>query len=146
MVCESLYEVHRYSVKPCNYWTLAKNKGPELLTPVLEILAEDMGLEPTGLLHLTPFPGELLSHSVNPPYRYLFSIFTFAEQMIIYHKNRHFSRGNYVFALCFFCSKALPSPSGHNANPYISFLTYKLRICTFHSCPVFKAAFFLDSG
>lgn len=61
-----------------------------------------MGLEPTGLLHLTPFPGELLSHSVNPPYRYLFSIFTFAEQMIIYHKNRHFSRGNYVFALCFF--------------------------------------------
>ena len=30
-------------------------------------LAEDMGLEPTGLLHLTRFPGELLSHSVNPP-------------------------------------------------------------------------------
>lgn len=30
-------------------------------------MAEDMGLEPTGLLHLTPFPGELLSHSVNPP-------------------------------------------------------------------------------
>ena len=33
----------------------------------LLILAEDMGLEPTGLLHLTRFPGELLSHSVNPP-------------------------------------------------------------------------------
>lgn len=30
-------------------------------------MAEDMGLEPTGLLHLTRFPGELLSHSVNPP-------------------------------------------------------------------------------
>ena len=28
-----------------------------------------MGLEPTGLLHLTRFPGELLSHSVNPPRR-----------------------------------------------------------------------------
>lgn len=31
-------------------------------------LAEDTGLEPAGLLHLTRFPGELLSHSVNPPY------------------------------------------------------------------------------
>lgn len=30
-------------------------------------LAEDMGLEPTRLLHPTRFPGELLSHSVNPP-------------------------------------------------------------------------------
>lgn len=30
-------------------------------------MAENMGLEPTGLLHLTPFPGELLSHSVNSP-------------------------------------------------------------------------------
>ena len=30
-------------------------------------MAESMGLEPTGLLHLTRFPGELLSHSVNPP-------------------------------------------------------------------------------
>lgn len=30
-------------------------------------LAEDMGLEPTGLLHLTRIPSELLSHSVNPP-------------------------------------------------------------------------------
>ena len=32
-------------------------------------LAEDMGLEPTRLLHPTRFPGELLSHSVNPPSR-----------------------------------------------------------------------------
>ena len=32
-------------------------------------LAEDTGLEPAGLLHLTRFPGELLSHSVNPPSR-----------------------------------------------------------------------------
>ena len=31
------------------------------------LLAEDTGLEPAGLLHLTRFPGELLSHSVNPP-------------------------------------------------------------------------------
>ena len=34
---------------------------------VFLFMAEDMGLEPTGLLHLTRFPGELLSHSVNPP-------------------------------------------------------------------------------
>ena len=34
---------------------------------MVDDLAEDMGLEPTGLLHLTRFPGELLSHSVNPP-------------------------------------------------------------------------------
>lgn len=33
----------------------------------LLFLAEDMGLEPTGLLHLTRIPSELLSHSVNPP-------------------------------------------------------------------------------
>lgn len=33
-----------------------------------------MGLEPTGLLHLTPFPGELLSHSVNPPDNYFTDI------------------------------------------------------------------------
>ena len=32
------------------------------------IMAEDTGLEPARLLHLTRFPGELLSHSVNPPY------------------------------------------------------------------------------
>ena len=32
-----------------------------------KILAEDMGLEPTGLLRLTWFPIRLLSHSVNPP-------------------------------------------------------------------------------
>ena len=33
----------------------------------LFVMAEDTGLEPAGLLHLTSFPGELLSHSVNPP-------------------------------------------------------------------------------
>ena len=33
----------------------------------LLLMAEDTGLEPAGLLHLTRFPGELLSHSVNPP-------------------------------------------------------------------------------
>ena len=32
-------------------------------------MAEGTGLEPAGLLHLTRFPGELLSHSVNPPSR-----------------------------------------------------------------------------
>ena len=38
-------------------------------------LAEDMGLEPTRLLHPTRFPGELLSHSVNPPHRfYIFAM------------------------------------------------------------------------
>ena len=31
-------------------------------------MAEGTGLEPTRLLHPTRFPGELLSHSVNPPY------------------------------------------------------------------------------
>ena len=31
------------------------------------VMAEGTGLEPAGLLHLTRFPGELLSHSVNPP-------------------------------------------------------------------------------
>ena len=30
-------------------------------------MAESMGLEPTGLLRLTRFPGGLLSHSVNSP-------------------------------------------------------------------------------
>ncbi len=30
-------------------------------------LAEDKGLEPSGPFSLTRFPGELLSHSVNPP-------------------------------------------------------------------------------
>ena len=37
------------------------------------LMAEDTGLEPAGLLHLTRFPGELLSHSVNPP-QYLFTL------------------------------------------------------------------------
>ena len=39
------------------------------------LMAEGTGLEPAGLLHLTRFPGELLSHSVNPPcqsFRFLF--------------------------------------------------------------------------
>ena len=44
----------------------------------LLILAEDTGLEPAGLLHLTRFPGELLSHSVNPPHRfYIFAMRNF---------------------------------------------------------------------
>ena len=33
-------------------------------------MAEGTGLEPAGLLHLTRFPGELLSHSVNSPSHY----------------------------------------------------------------------------
>ena len=44
-------------------------------------MAEDTGLEPAGLLHLTRFPGELLSHSVNPPRLY-----------IIYHMQEKFAR------------------------------------------------------
>ena len=58
----------------------AENPHGSLLVPFLSskntkpifrwafaFLAEDMGLEPTRLLHPTRFPGELLSHSVNPP-------------------------------------------------------------------------------
>ncbi len=44
---------------------ISMKKRPE---KVSDFLAEDTGLEPAGLLHLTRFPGELLSHSVNPPY------------------------------------------------------------------------------
>ena len=44
-----------------------RQKHKSRLLPAFMFLAEDMGLEPTGLLHLTPFPWELLSHSVNPP-------------------------------------------------------------------------------
>ena len=46
-------------------------------------MAEDTGLEPAGLLHLTRFPGELLSHSVNPPYLIPY---------LIYHKDKIFAR------------------------------------------------------
>lgn len=59
-------------------------------------LAEDMGLEPTGLLHLTAFPMRLLSHSVNPP-----------STIIIYHKLRKIASSFcYVFKT-FFCSRFL---------------------------------------
>ena len=40
---------------------------PVLSPDMRKGVAEDTGLEPAGLLHLTRFPGELLSHSVNPP-------------------------------------------------------------------------------
>ena len=49
---------------PCRY---TKKIMDEVLSLVHNFLAESMGLEPTGLLHLTRFPGELLSHSVNSP-------------------------------------------------------------------------------
>lgn len=61
-----------------------------------DFLAEDMGLEPTGLLHLTAFPMRLLSHSVNPP-----------STIIIYHKLRKIASSFcYVFKT-FFCSRFL---------------------------------------
>ena len=53
------------------------------LTRGCVFLAEDTGLEPAGLLHLTRFPGELLSHSVNPPYLIPY---------LIYHKDKIFAR------------------------------------------------------
>ena len=49
-------------------------------------LAESMGLEPTRLLHPTRFPGELLSHSVNPPYGQLLFLYSVQRHLIIYHK------------------------------------------------------------
>ena len=57
----------------------SKNTKP-IFRWAFAFLAEDMGLEPTGLLHLTRFPGELLSHSVNPPC-YL-SYFYFLERYL----------------------------------------------------------------
>ena len=45
-----------------------------------------MGLEPTRLLHPTRFPGELLSHSVNPPYGQLLFLYSVQRHLIIYHK------------------------------------------------------------
>ena len=56
------------------------------------MLAEDMGLEPTGRCRLTWFPIKLLSHSVNPPHR----LFIFA--IIIYHKLCRFARTFIYFA------------------------------------------------
>ena len=47
-------------------YTLRKQKKKHLRCFFIS-LAEGMGLEPTRLLHPTRFPGELLSHSVNPP-------------------------------------------------------------------------------
>ena len=53
---------------------LSKKKNSACST-LFFYLAEDMGLEPTRLLHPTRFPGELLSHSVNPPHRfYIFAM------------------------------------------------------------------------
>ena len=46
--------------------TLSRALAKSIVEPI-EKMAEDMGLEPTRLLHPTRFPGELLSHSVNPP-------------------------------------------------------------------------------
>ncbi len=43
-----------------------KNTGTALV-PVFLRLAEDKGLEPSRPFSPTRFPGELLSHSVNPP-------------------------------------------------------------------------------
>ena len=55
---------------PLKQSILAKKKGSRFSIKIYYlILAEDMGLEPTGLLHLTAFPMQLLSHSVNPPNR-----------------------------------------------------------------------------
>lgn len=54
------------------------NKKALELSNSKAFLAEDMGLEPTGLLHLTRIPSELLSHSVNPPNVYDFFIFFIA--------------------------------------------------------------------
>ena len=45
-----------------------KIKSPETVEIPRLFMAEDMGLEPTGLLRLTWFPIRLLSHSVNPPH------------------------------------------------------------------------------
>ena len=57
------YVIHASNVaNPCNSNEKETSTG-------LFSMAEDTGLEPAGLLHLTRFPGELLSHSVNPPCR-----------------------------------------------------------------------------
>ena len=45
-----------------------KKKDTIFYKNMMSCLAEDMGLEPTGPFSRTRFPGELLSHSVNPPY------------------------------------------------------------------------------
>ena len=47
---------------------LAQQKKKEHIV-LLFLLAEGMGLEPTRPFSPTRFPGELLSHSVNPPCR-----------------------------------------------------------------------------
>ena len=48
-------------------WTTIAIKEPLEYCNSNDFVAEGMGLEPTRLLHPTRFPGELLSHSVNPP-------------------------------------------------------------------------------
>ena len=55
---------------PMPFRTKQKQDTPYSIGMSCFCLAESMGLEPTGLLHLTRFPGELLSHSVNSPNRF----------------------------------------------------------------------------
>ena len=62
-------------------------------------MAEDTGLEPAGLLHLTRFPGELLSHSVNPPNLFSCLLFFATASMSISY---FFIGGNKKYHLGFF--------------------------------------------
>ena len=64
---KSAWDILAHSVGSSPIQSFAKNKTTPEWTLFYFFMAEDMGLEPTGLLHLTRFPGELLSHSVNPP-------------------------------------------------------------------------------
>ena len=57
-------------------------------------MAEDTGLEPAGLLHLTRFPGELLSHSVNPPYLLLWLQPAESLQFLYFCAGNRISVGN----------------------------------------------------
>ena len=66
-VCTTLIYIKketRKALQLLDFLEISMKKRPE---KVSQFLAEDTGLEPAGLLHLTRFPGELLSHSVNPP-------------------------------------------------------------------------------
>ena len=58
----------RLMLAPFGFESHALSKQQKIIPSGLSfLLAEGMGLEPTRLLHPTRFPGELLSHSVNPP-------------------------------------------------------------------------------
>ena len=81
---------------------------PRVLVPVLSpkqrdelslvsALAEDMGLEPTRLLHPTRFPGELLSHSVNPPCPILYKCRFSLRRHCSIAKNQVACKENYYF-------------------------------------------------